>query len=438
MLLIAGCDSDSMDPVEMTDQFTVTIENVGSGFPVLKHGVFNTPEGAGNAGPLMPGGAYEFSFSAGPAITPGSGTRLNFATMFVQSNDLYYAFPAEGLSLYNADGSAVTGDVTSHLFLYDAGTEADQEPGVGSNQAPRQPAPDTGGAGEGIVVRIADGASDDGFSYPNKADVIRVTLSHDGNTTFTVRVENVSTATTLQTSEGGKPAVLSPGTYAVYGEGFQFHEVGAAASEGIEEIAEDGAPVTLNETLGTMAGVTVPLSPGAYAVHEAGFQLHAIGQAANAGIEAIAEDGVPDAAVALLEAADDVRDSGAFGPPPIAPGESFTFDIEAAPGDRLSFATMFVQSNDLYYGFAPEGLALFDASGMPISGDVTAQVALYDAGTEEDEEPGVGLNQVIRQAAPDTGGPGEGAIVRIGNGGSDDGFTYRPNAEIIRVTITPR
>jgi len=72
---------------------------------------------------------------------------------------------------------------------------------------------------------------------------------------------------------------------------------------------------------------------------------------------------------------------------------------------------------------------------MPISGDVTGDVALCDAGTEVDEEPGVGLNQIIR-SAPDTGSDEGGTITEVQ--GQNDGFTYPPANEIIRVTIMPQ
>ncbi|WP_416208525.1 spondin domain-containing protein [Fodinibius sp.] len=51
---------------------------------------------------------------------------------------------------------------------------------------------------------------------------------------------------------------------------------------------------------------------------------------------------------------------------------------------------MFVQSNDLFFSFDSEGIALFDENGNPVSGDITDRIMLWDAGTETDEEPGVG------------------------------------------------
>ncbi len=59
--------------------FRVRIDNVAEAFTYLSSGVFNTPEGATDPGPLGPGAAYEFTFDALP------GTSLSFATMFVPS-----------------------------------------------------------------------------------------------------------------------------------------------------------------------------------------------------------------------------------------------------------------------------------------------------------------------------------------------------------------
>jgi len=71
---------------------------------------------------LLPGSAYEFS------VTAKAGDRLSFATMFVQSNDLFYA-PHQ----------------------------------AGANS----------GADEGGNVRLVD----DGFSYPSVGSIIKVTVS---------------------------------------------------------------------------------------------------------------------------------------------------------------------------------------------------------------------------------------------------------------------
>ena len=70
---------------------------------------------------------------------------------------------------------------------------------------------------------------------------------------------------------------------------------------------------------------------------------------------------------------------------------------------NLSFATMFVPSNDLFFAPDENGIPLFDETGMPKAGDATQYLMLWDAGTEENQEPGVGANQAQRQSGPNTG-----------------------------------
>lgn len=108
-------------------------------------GVFNTPVGADAPGPLLPGGVYEFSFDA------HEGQYLSLVTMFVQSNDLFYAPDEAGIVLFGMDGAPFSGEVT--LSLWDAGTEANETPGAGVHQAPRQMAANDG-EDENDVVRL--------------------------------------------------------------------------------------------------------------------------------------------------------------------------------------------------------------------------------------------------------------------------------------------
>ena len=129
-----------------------------------KMGIFNMPVGTDKAAPILPGGAYEFTFTA------QEGQKLNFIAMYGQSNDLFYA-PEKALDLF-VKGEAVSGDITGKLVLWDAGTEVNQAPGIGDSQAPRQKAANTG-ADEKEVVRIVK----DGFSYPNTKDVLKVTIT---------------------------------------------------------------------------------------------------------------------------------------------------------------------------------------------------------------------------------------------------------------------
>ena len=436
-MLLAACLMLVSTSWAQSQRFQVTIENVGAELPVLKKGVFNTPVGAAEPGPIGSGGSYEFSFTAGP------GTYLSFASMFIQSNDLYYTFPGAGLALYDESGAAVSGDVTDQVFLYDAGTEVNEEPGVGANQAPRQSGPDTGDEENGVVARIEDGATGaGGFTYPNVADVISVNIAHDGDTEFTVTITNVSVEGILETSAGNVSVPLSPGVWVVHSNAVTFFVPGEAAPAGIEAIAEDGNPGVYDEALAPITGVQVPISPGAYVVHSTDITFFTEGGTAGEGLEAIAEDGSPGTLVDALDGLDPVLDIGVFNTPvgadmpaPVGPGGSYSFYVDADPGYVLSFATMFIQSNDFFYAPAGEGIPLWDENGDPIEGDITELVDLWDAGTEVDEEPGVGLNQAPRQSGPDTGQDENGNIVLVD--GENDGFMYAAVNEVIRVTVTP-
>jgi hypothetical protein len=203
----------------------------------------------------------------------------------------------------------------------------------------------------------------------------------------------------------------------------------------IENVSEAG---TLDVT--RLEGV-VPLSPGVYIVHSGPTNpLFTVGQQADEGTERIAEDGNNGPESQLFGPGSSSRGvfsapGGADNSPMIGPGEFVTFNITAAPGDRLQIETMFAQSNDWFFTFGAEGLALFESDNDPISGDVTSQIVLYDAGTEEDTPPGTGPDQAPVQAAPNTGPTDDDRNIRLA---STSGFSIPSVGAVIRVTITPQ
>ena len=62
------------------------------------------------------------------------GQRLNFATMLISSNDWFISNNQAGIELFNEDGSAKSTFDISKNYLYDSGTETDQEVGLGNGQ----------------------------------------------------------------------------------------------------------------------------------------------------------------------------------------------------------------------------------------------------------------------------------------------------------------
>lgn len=182
-------------------------------------------------------------------------------------------------------------------------------------------------------------------------------------TTFTVRIENTA-------AEGGL-TVLAPGAYELNDHPLSFFAPGEAdRGQGLEALAEDGDPSILAGTIDEMMGEPM-----------AGFAVDVFN--------------VP---------------VGSDSPGPAGPGTAYEFTVEAYPGQYLTFATMYVQSNDWFFAPGPEGLSLFDEQGNPLQGEITDQISLWDAGTEVDQVPGEGADQAPRQAGPDTGEDENGVV----------------------------
>jgi len=207
---------------------------------------------------------------------------------------------------------------------------------------------------------------------------------------FTVHVENVSTPQTLKLSNGTTaPAPTAPLLWTITDDGNPLFTPGKAdRGHGLEQLAEDGNPGVLSD----------------YIVQNQ---------------KSVLRSGIVTTPTGDKEAG------------PILPGKSYDFTVAAAPGQKLTLAMMFGQSNDLFYAPGAKGIALFDAKGAPITKDVTASLQLWDAGTEVNQEPGAGADQAPRQAAPNTGTAEHGAVRLV-----RDRYTYPKTAQVIRVTVS--
>lgn len=423
VLALAACGTESADTTDDAGTvattvaeasgpttFTVEIANLSDSFVARAAQVFNTPVDESEPGPAGPGSGYSASFAAVP------GERLSFVTMFVQTNDWFFAPDPEGVELFDDEGNPVTGDITDHINVWDGGTEVDQTPGEGADQAPRQDGPDTGEVDPDSAVRLVEDRRASAY--------VSVSLEYaDGE--FTLTIDNVSANATT-------PTPLSPGVVVIHGGGEPLFSEGVADfGYGLEAIAEDGDPSALFAWLETVLGATTPLSPGVALVHKEGVLFFESGGTAGSapGLEALAEDGSADEFAASTGGIVFAVPDGASEPGVALPGGGYTFEVEAEPGYRLSFATMFVQSNDWFFTPGSNGLALFDDEGNPVMGDVTGHVTIWDAGTEVDQTPGVGVDQAPRQAGPDTGADDEDDSIRL--------VEDRNAARYIQVRITP-
>ncbi|MEF8882165.1 MAG: spondin domain-containing protein [Halapricum sp.] len=233
-----------------------------------------------------------------------------------------------------------------------------------------------------------------------------------GPVTATVRIENVAPTDFYGSMTPTSGAIwITPGAFAIHTDENPIYTEGETASIGLEALAEAGPPTGfegepgLVDELQDMSGDMNVVSAGAYTP----------------------EDTVADP--------NDPTDENP-GAPPIAPGGAFEFDVEIEPGQRLSFASMFVPSNDLFFSTESEGLVLWPEDGKPIEGDVTDGVDLFDAGTEPNAQPpGEGPDQAPAQDNPDQGDDEGGVVRRVSE--VMDGHDYPAVDEAIQVTVTP-
>jgi hypothetical protein len=335
--------------------------------------------------------------------------------MLAASNDLFIAPGQNGIELYDANDIPITGNISNQMILWDAGTK-------------------TNDTNEDDVAAVRQY---DGTAYPAASSLVDVTISNVG-TRFTVRIANKTGDPTVPNSN------ISPGVWGVHTVDTPiFGTDRGAGTDGLEALAEDGNPAELDATFTRNEGFAVPLSPGVFAVH--GSQVRPVlvtGEVdRGVGLEALAEDGNPDALATALSQRTDLKTSGTFGETSIGPSQSFSFTVSGDPGDHLTIVTMNVQSNDIIYSTPENGIPLYRTNGRPFNGNASRLMVAYDVGTEANEYPGAGLNQPVRQVAPNTGPVDPDNTVRRvvtdDINPSGDGFIYRPVGERIRVIITP-
>lgn len=436
---LTGCnnDDDNSNGNQVTANFTVTIENVAQEKSFIDSGIFDTPVGDADVGPATPGKSYEFTFDAGRKQS------LSFVTMLAATNDLFFGPGDSGIPLYDENGDPISGDVTDQVYLWDAGTEVNEEPAVGPNTVTNQAAPNTGEDENGTVRKIEDEPDGFEFDYPDVSEMIKVTITPGEGTEFTVTIEDLPGAM-LSTSEGDVAAPISRGVWVIHnGDNPLYTEGEADLGQGVEAIAEDGDPSTLGAYVEDNTGVTFPVSPGVWVVHDkGGYPLFTEGEVDYGdGLEAIAEDGDASVLGGNIASIDGVSDGAVFDTPeeassagPAKPGQKYKFSFEAGKNESLSFVTMLAATNDVFVGTSDTGIPLFSSNGDPISGDVTNQLYLWDAGTEVNEQPAVGPNTVTNQLAVDTGIEEEEPVSLLSV--VDDGYNYPPVNQVIKVTIT--
>ena len=384
--------------------YTVTVENV-SPFDYFAAGAeFGVSGGSDNAPPADPGQTITVHFHA------GRGHILSFASMYGASNDWFYAPEDGGIPLFDGDGNPlytnVDADITSMIYLWDAGTEVD---GSGNPGTPES---------EPVAL------------HPTAENNIQVLLSYDGISMFTLTINVLP----------GSATPLSPVAWVIHYAGQHpiFKEGSLDYGMGLEDLAEMGNPGPLSESLKMHSGYTSPVAPVLWVVHEKGDMPIFTNNTPDRGkgLERLAETGDPgELADTLINRG---YNAGAAAIPdgknsagPLSKGDTYTFSFDAKPGQYLSIASMLGKSNDDFFAFGDSGIKLVFGNSFGNGGkDITSEVMLWDAGTEVNEYPGAG----IHEGGPgDTGTDENGVVQPLKD--VNDGFWWPHASQIIKITI---
>jgi len=388
MAILGSCSSDE-ETVEATSIPTVETAVSTSTFRITLRNAINflSADTIGDAPLTTTGETYVTTFKA------PKGTYLSFANMFAQSNDWFFAPASTGIKLWD-NMVPLTGDISDQIIVWDAGSEEEEDfltdfPNT-MFTAPNQSEPNSGPADDNNNVRNTG---------RNIRNYLTANLAYDASSK-----EFTLTITKANREALHNPGFITPGILVIHTQDnalFVANE--PLLNNGLEGLAEDGSPAAIYEWFTEVGSTGAPLrlsssysvlSPAVAYVHD-GEQtpLFTNGEAITTdnGLEELAEDGSNEIAFNYLNAMDNVTAMRTT--TPATPGESMVIEIEAAPGQRLNFATMLISSNDWFISNNQAGITLFNEDGTPKSSFDISKNYLYDAGTEVDQIVGQGNGQ---------------------------------------------
>lgn len=307
---------------------------------------------------IAPGEMVEFTLTADPGSGAGLANRLGFMAGVGAGNDVFLGTGPNGVALFTNGGLPMDEhDISDVLALWDVGSEYNQAPGQGFDQQQTQAAADTGMVETGTVWAFSSSTR----AVPQASKVLTWDVDHDMKNPDTVIITLTNTSSTIAGDFGDLVWALHDDTASIF-------TAGGAASDvaGLEELAEDGDGATYQATLAGTAGV----------------------------------------------ASADLIAGG------VGPGETFVITVTPDGANRfLSFATSLAATNDAFVAPAPGGIALAAEDGTArtngqIEEDLRRLLITWDAGTEQNEVPGVGNNIQAEQALPDLGTIDSDATIR--------------------------
>ena len=416
-LALVACKKDTNNGSGMSQQSTITVENVLQSQPLVESGTF---QGTGTPALIQPGQSTTITFSA------AKGEALSFATMYGAANDLFFAPENPGIQVYDSSGNPIEGDVSAQVKLWDNGTRINQKPGATVTHP---------GVAETKNISEVTGTDAQGNTYLAASKLVKATLKYNGNSTFTLTLQNTSGGTTNETP-------LSPGVWSVsyiVGGSLQapnpLYTAGQPTANGLTNIAEAGDNTALSAYAKSITGIFTPLSPILVVVYNGiNNPIYSTGQLdAGKGLTPLAQKGNADTLAAYLKTLKGVKAVYVLPAPntkvllPSIAGKQggiVSQQLNISTGDRLAVATMYGFSNDWFFASADNGV---DATQK---GDISGTIKLFDDGTAINQFPGAGLTQFnlagtpLKESQPITAVPNPNAFT-----------TLPPVTGIIKVTL---
>jgi hypothetical protein len=388
-LVFTSCSKDDDMKPSTGSMRTLTVENIVTPKLFVESGSFKN---MGESPIIQPGQSVSFKFKA------GKGQALMFTTMYGKSKDWFFASQQPGIKLFNAQGKAMIGDVSSQVKLWDNGTKNDKT-----------------GASESNPIMEVKGV--------DASKLLNVMLSYEEPTSeFTLTIKNTSAGT-------GNETPFSPGIWAVSTfDGNKllaekpFFTPGEKSNPEMTDIAQMGKIDKLKMKVEANTGIITGISPVLVVVYQGEKNpIYELGKNdPGMGLKDLAQKGNASKLQESLKKMKGVKGIYIAGTAPVGPGQKVMTQYKAGDGDKLAFVTMFGFSNDWFY-------ANEQALSAKLSGDITNKTALFDSGTGVDQYPGAGNRQALFGGTPQAENK---PISKVGTT-----FPIPPVNKVLKITI---
>lgn len=388
-LVFTSCSKDDDMKPSTGSMRTLTVENIVTPKLFVESGSFKN---MGESPIIQPGQSVSFKFKA------GKGQALMFTTMYGKSKDWFFASQQPGIKLFNTQGKAITGDVSSQVKLWDNGTKNNKT-----------------GASESNPIMEVKGV--------DASKLLNVMLSYEEPTSeFTLTIKNTSAGT-------GNETPFSPGIWAVSTfDGNKllaekpFFTPGEKSNPEMTDIAQMGKIDKLKMKVEANTGIITGISPVLVVVYQGEKNpIYELGKNdPGMGLKDLAQKGNASKLQESLKKMKGVKGIYIAGTAPVGPGQKVMTQYKAGDGDKLAFVTMFGFSNDWFY-------ANEQALSAKLSGDITNKTALFDSGTGVDQYPGAGNRQALFGGTPQAENK---PISKVGTT-----FPVPPVNKVLKITI---